>query len=133
MAKRITRNEFEESLGAFKPTGYSVVVVKNDADADAAAQALRDAGFAADDVYQYTSAELHPKLDAAMRNASGAAGFGYEIVLMRRYLSLSTQGAGFLLVYSPDDEQIAKVKEVAKRFAADSAVHYGRLVNEDLV
>ena len=51
-----------------------------------------------------------------MRNASGAAGFGYEITLMRRYMTLAGEGAGWLIVYSPDEAQVAQVTEIAKRF-----------------
>ena len=68
-----------------------------------------------------------------MRNASGAAGFGYEITLMRRYMTLAGEGAGWVVVYSPDEAQVVKVTEIAKRFAALSAVHYGRLLHEDLI
>jgi hypothetical protein len=43
-----------------------------------------------------------------MRNASGAAGFGYEITLMRRYMTLAGEGAGWVVVYSPDEAQVAR-------------------------
>ena len=68
-----------------------------------------------------------------MRNASGAAGFGYEITLMRRYMTLASEGCGWLIVYSPDEEQVKKVADVATRLAAKSAVHYGRFASEDLI
>ena len=81
----------------------------------------------------FTSAELFPDLQEMMRNASGAAGFGYEITLMRRYMTLAGEGAGWVVVYSPDEAQVVKVTEIAKRFGARSAVHYGRLLHEDLI
>ena len=65
--------------------------------------------------------------------ASEAAGFGYEITLMRRYLKLAEAGAGWLIIYSPEDENTEKVTAVASSLKALCAVHYGRLVNEDLV
>ncbi len=68
-----------------------------------------------------------------IRNASDAAGFGYEINLMRRYLALAGEGCGWLVVYAPEDDQVAKVTKIAERFGAKTAVRYGRLVNEDLV
>ena len=113
MSKRMTKGEFQESLGAFNPVGHSVLA------------------FA--DVKTRMSAELFPDLQEMMRNASGAAGFGYEITLMRRYMTLAGEGAGWLVVYSPDEAQSAKVTEIAKRFGARSAVHYGRLLHEDLI
>ena len=68
-----------------------------------------------------------------MRKASEAAGFGYEINLMKRYMTLATENCGWLLVYSPEQAQTDKVTLIAQRFGAKTAVSYGRLVNEDLV
>ncbi|MEO5845893.1 MAG: hypothetical protein ABIQ33_13740 [Caldimonas sp.] len=133
MSKRMTRGELQESLGAFNPVGHAVLALADDQAAGAAAKAFRDAGFAADDILVYTSGELFPDLNEMMRNASGAAGFGYEITLMRRMMTLAGEGAGWLIVYSPDEVQVTKVAAVAKQFAAKSAVHYGRLASEDLV
>jgi len=133
MSKRMTRGEFQESLGAFNPVGHSVLAFTDDKTADEAAKAARDAGFGPEDIIVYTSAELFPDLNEMMRNASGAAGFGYEITLMRRAMTLAGEGVGWVVVYSPDEAQVAKVTEIAKRFNARSAVHYGRLLHEDLI
>jgi hypothetical protein len=40
---------------------------------------------------------------------------------------------GWLIVYTPEEEQTAKVAVVAKQFNARSAVRYGHLVQEELV
>jgi len=133
MSKRMTKRELQESLGAFNPVGHAVLAFADDAAATKARQQLRDAGFADEDLIGYTSAELFPDLADMMRNASGAAGFGYEVTLMRRYMTLASEGAGWLIVYAPEDEQAAKVKAVARATGARSAVHYGRLVHEDLI
>ena len=135
MSKRITKEEFEEmtSLGALKPVDYAILALTNDEVANDAKVALADAGFPADDILKYSSRELFPNLDEMMRTASSAAGFGYEIVLMRRYMGLAKEGVGWLVVYAPDDEATGKVQDVAKRFDARSAVRYGTLMHEDLV
>ncbi len=133
MSKRMTKGELQESLGAFNPVGHSVLAFAEDKTAAEAAKAAREAGFGAEDILVYTAAELFPDLKEMMRNASGAAGFGYEITLMRRYMTLAGEGAGWLVVYSPDEAQVVKVKEIAQRFGARSAVHYGRLLHEDLI
>ena len=133
MSKRMTKGEFQKSLGALNPVGHAILAFASDAVANDARTALLQAGFADEDILQYTSGELFPNLDEMMRKASGAAGFGYEVTLMRRYMTLASEGCGWLVVYSPDEMQTAKVRAVARQFAAKSAVHYGRLAHEDLV
>ena len=133
MSKRMTKGEFQESLGALNPVGHAVLAFADDDVAAEAKSALREAGFAEEDILAYTSGELFPNLDDMMRKASGAAGFGYEITLMRRYMTLAGEGCGWLVVWAPDDKHTVQVTEVAQRFNAKSAVHYGRLVHEDLI
>ena len=135
MSKRMTKGDLDEqrTLGALNPVGHAILVFPSDDVAADARKALLDAGFGDADIISYRAGELFPDLDAMMRNASGAAGFGYEITLMRRYMTLASEGCGFVVVYAPDDEQITKVTEVAKRLGAKSAVHYGRLASEDLI
>jgi hypothetical protein len=129
----MTKSELQESLGAFNPVGHVVMALPNDAAAADAAKALREGGFAEADVISFTSGELFPDLSEMMRNASGAAGFGYEITLMRRYMTLASEGAGWLVVYAPDEAQIGGIVDIAKRLQARTAVSYGRLVHEDLI
>lgn len=130
---RITKGEFQQSLGALNPVGHALLAFESDAQTADARAALLDAGFQSDDLLDYTSAELGPRLTEMMRESSGASGFGYEITLMRRYVTLASEGAGWLLVYSPEEEQTAKIADVAKRLQAKSAVRYGRLLHEDLI
>ncbi|MGZ8260280.1 MAG: hypothetical protein ACXWUL_07005 [Caldimonas sp.] len=129
----MTKSELPQSLGAFNPVGHAVLAFASDEVAAQARQALADAGFADQDLLVYGSGELFPNLKEMMRNASGAAGFGYQIQLMRRYMTLASENAGWVVVYAPDEEQIAKVQALAKRLGARSAVHYGNLAQEDLV
>ena len=135
MNKRMTKGELDamRTLGALNPLGHAILAFANDGVAADAKKSLLGAGFAEDDILTYTSGELFPDLDAMMRNASGAAGFGYEITLMRRYMTLASEGCGWLIVYAPDEEQIKKIAVVAKQFPARSAVHYGRFASEDLI
>ena len=133
MSKRMTKSELQESLGAFNPVGHAVLAFTSDAVAADAKQALLGAGFADGDILTFTSPELFGDLNEMLRSVSGAAGFGYEINLMRRYLTLAGEGCGWLVVYSPEEEQIKQIVDVAKRFVAKSAVHYGRLASEDLI
>ena len=85
------------------------------------------------DILIYQAGEVTPRLREMVRTASEAAGFGYEITLMRRYLALAEAGCGWLIVYAPNDAAAARVTEVAIRLQARCAVRYHRLVNEDLI
>jgi hypothetical protein len=133
MSKRMTKGELQESMGAFNPVGHVVLAFADDKAAGEAAKAIGEAGFGADDILVFGSGELFPDLKEMMRNASGAAGFGYEITLMRRYMTLASEGAGWVVVYAPDDAQVERVKEIATRLGARSAVSYGRVLHEDLI
>ena len=135
MSKRMTKSDLEaqRTLGALNPVGHAILAFASDAVAAEAKRSLLGAGFADADILAYTSADLFPNLDVMMRNASEAAGFGYEITLMRRYMTMAAESCGWLIVYAPEDEQLVKVKAVARQFAARSAVHYGRFASEDLI
>jgi hypothetical protein len=134
--KRVTKAELFQSMGTldtFIPVGHIVLAFADDATTRQAARALADAGFDAADVLVCTSAELEPPLNALLRAASGAAGFGYEVTLLRRYLDLASQGAGWLVVHAPQDDAAEKVGEVARRFDTRAGVRYHRLASEELI
>lgn len=134
-AKRLTRAELTDadSLGAFKPVDHVVLAFADEAAADRAAQALRARGCADEDLLALASRELRPLLERMLRESSGAAGFGYEVTLMRRFIDLATEDAGWLVVYAPGDEQVERVRAVARAHGARVAVRYGRLVSEELI
>ena len=132
-AARMTKDHFAQTLGAMNPVGHVVLAFADDRVAAEARSALLDAGFGDDDVFGYSSAELEPRLDEMLRAASGAAGFGYESTLMRRYLSLAQENVGWLVAYAPEDDGAERVAEVARRLKANCAVRYHRLASEDLV
>ena len=110
-----------------------MLAFKDDALTADAVTALHAAGLADEDILHYLAVDATPRLRERVRTASGAAGFGYEITLMRRYLAFAESGAGWLIVYAPTDAAVHKITEVATRFHALCAVRYHRLANEDLV
>jgi len=134
--KRMTKAGLIESLGTlgtFNPVGHIVLAFVDEAAAASAAQALHEAGLEAADVLAFSSAELRPPLEALLRASSGAAGFGYEVTLVRRYIDLANQGAGWLVVRAPDDDVTGRVQAIARRFEARAGVRYHRLASEELI
>jgi hypothetical protein len=131
--KRMTKADHPQSFGAFKPVGHVVVALPDDLAAAQAVRALRNAGFEAEDILQYTAAEENDEMDRMLRHASDFSGSGYEVSLMRRYKQLAEQGASWLIVYAPDDERAARVADTVKAQGALMAEKYHRLVIEDLI
>ena len=131
-AKRLTKEDIRNSP-ILNPVDHVVLAFDNDDITAQAVEALRDARFTDQDILAYTAAEATPRLQERVRAASGAAGFGYEIVLMRRYKKLSAEGCRWLLIYAPSDEEGETVGDIARRFGSPMAVKYHRLVEEDLV
>jgi len=131
--KRLTKEDIRNTTGILNPVGHVVLAFPDDAITAEAVQALHAAGFTPEDVLVYTAAEATPRLRERVRTASEAAGFGYEITLMRRYLSFAEAGAGWLVVYAPSDGAAAKVAEIGRRHGARCAVRYHRLASEDLI
>jgi hypothetical protein len=131
--KRLTKEDIRQSIGILNPIGHVVLAFEDDAVTAEAVAALRAAGFAEEDILVYRAEEATPRLRQRVQTASEAAGFGYEITLMRRYLAFAEQGAGWLIVYAPDAAAVQRIVEVAKRFHALCAVRYHRLANEDLI
>jgi hypothetical protein len=132
-AKRLTKEDIRNTTGILNPVGHVVLAFKDDAVTGEAVAALHVAGSAAEDILVYRAEEATPRLRERVQSASEAAGFGYEITLMRRYLAFAEQGAGWLIVYAPDDAAVQRIVAVAKRFQALCAVRYHRLANEDLI
>ena len=109
-AKRLTKDDIRNTTGILNPVDHVVLAFKDDAVTAEAVAALRAAGSAEDDILVYLAQEATPRLRERVRTASEAAGFGYEITLMRRYLALAERGAGWLIVYAPDDAAVQSIR-----------------------
>jgi hypothetical protein len=131
--KRMTKADHPQSLGAFKPVGHVVLAMPDDERAAQAVRALREAGFEAEDILEYTAAEEDDEMDRMLQHTSDFAGFGYEVSLMRRYQELARNGASWLIVYAPELERSERVGAVARRFGALMAEKYERMLVEDLL
>lgn len=131
--KRLTKEDIRNASGVLNPVGHVVLAFADETATAQAVAALHAAGFADEDILAYTASEATPRLRERVRTASEAAGFGYEITLMRRYLAFAEAGAGWLIVHAPSDGAAQRITEAARRFDALCAVRYHRLANEDLL
>ena len=131
--KRLTKDDIRNTVGVLNPIGHVILAFPDDEVTAEAVRALQEAGFGGVDVLVYTAAEATPRLRERVHTASQASTFGYEITLMRRYLSYAEEGAGWIVVYAPSDEAVGRLVEIARRFNARCAVRYHRLASEDLI
>lgn len=131
--KRMTKADHPHSFGAFKPVGHVVVAMPDDVRAAQAVLALRQAGFEAEDILEYTAEEENDEMDRMLRYTSDLAGFGYEVSLMRRYQEMAREGASWLIVFAPNEAKGQRVAEVVKGHGALLAEKYHNLVIEDLI
>ena len=133
MSQRLTKADLPTSLGSFKPVDHVMVALPSAEQARAFTEDLAGQGFEPADILQFGAEEGQNEMADMLQGASDFAGFGYEITLMRRYLTWSREGCRWVLVYAPDDDRAEKVKDVALRHEAPMAVKYHRLAVEDLI
>ena len=133
MNDTITKDALPTSFTAFNPIGHLMLGLPSTEHLEALRAALRANGWPSESLVEFTPREGVEEFAEMIDNAGPLVGFGYEITLMRRYMTLAGEGCGWLVIYAPDEKHTAQVTEVAKRFNAKSAVHYGRLLHEDLI
>jgi hypothetical protein len=121
------------TFGVFKPVDHVLLSLPTTADADAAAQALIDAGFKSADIVRYSPDEMREQAESDIQNASPLASLGQDLNLVKEQLELALQGQSFLLVHASEDAQVERVTEVARRCHATRAQRYGTLVVEELL
>ncbi len=133
MSDTMTAEALPTSFGVFKPVGHVMVGLPTQDQADALVVALHGAGWDSASVLHFAPHDAVPELRAMVDAAGPAAGFGFEITLLRRYLSLAESGYRWLLVKVADSDQAAAVAALARPCGATLAVHYRLLVVEELI
>src|SRR5262245_43113555 len=133
MTQAMRKDEVPESFGVFKPVGHVVLAFADDNELRGAYQALLKAGFGQGSLVEYTAEEMQTQIDHELQVATGAAGFGYEINLLKLHKQLADQGHGWLIVHAPEESEWTEVARIAKQFHASAAHRYGKLVVEELL
>ena len=133
MSETLTRDTLPTSFGTFKPVGHVMLGLATIKAVEALEAALRQAGWPEDALLRFLPGDSVKELTAMIDAASGAAGFGYEITLLRRYLGLAEVGVRWLLVRVDGTESAARVAELGRAQGAMLAVHYRLLTVEDLI
>jgi hypothetical protein len=129
----VNTNDKTEAFGVFKPVGHVIVAFAQAADAEAAHKQLQREAFTADDIRAYTPEQMKNQADIDIEQAGVLAGIGQELNLVKAHRELAAQGYSFLVVKATNDEATQRVADIARRFHAQRAQKYGRLIIEELI
>ena len=126
-------DDHSTAYGVFKPVGHVVVAFPTAADCDAANAAYLDMGVTAQDLTRYTPEQMVEQVAQNVASAGPLASLGQELNLIKAHGELARQGSSFLVIRANEQALIDQVAEVAKRFHASRAQHYGMLLIEELL
>lgn len=126
-------NTMAGSFGVFRPVGHVMVGLPLPSQLRALVRLLRGAGWPADALLRFDMQQAEPELQALVDDAGVLAGFGFEVTLLRRYLSLTREGYGWLLVRAEDARRARAIAAMARDCGARVAVHYRTLSIEELI
>jgi hypothetical protein len=119
-------------FGAFYPTGYIVTAFEEYEDAQQTRQDLLTGGYEERDCALHTAQEV---AEAAQRNIEDTglmARVGKSAAAVKKHLEAAQQGATFLLVYAPKDDDAERVMNAVGDKPVMLAHRYHHLVIEDL-
>ena len=133
MSHAATLETLPTSFGALKPVGHVLLAFASASQRSLVQTGMQLDGWADDAVLEFEPQESVQELSQLIEHSSGAAGFGYELTLMRRYLDLAQTGHVWLLVKVDGDPQAQRIASLARLYGARSAVHYRLLTIEDLL
>ena len=122
-----------QSFGVFNPVGHTVIAFRSEGDMRAAMPLLGKRGFSDADWVSYSAQEMIAQVDAELQTASPLAAIGQDLNLVKAHRALAEEGCSFLVVETPDSEQVKSVAQVANTLKAAAAQHYGRFIVEELI
>jgi len=119
--------------GTFYPSGYSMVMYPDEAQAQAAARALAEAGFEGDAVYFIPASTVLSQIGPTVATADEPLpSAGTEATAVRTYARLAHEGHVGLLVRTQSDKDRDRLTAVLEKTTPSVAQRYRRLVIEDL-
>jgi len=129
--KKMTKTHVLKSFGLFSPTGHIVLAFKTGQDADKAREKLLAAGFAEEDITQWSAAEVLEHVKKTRASAAWALDIGQERAQLDKYFALAKQGSGFLVVYAPSESESQRVLTLVRDLGLQLAEKYNRLTLEE--
>jgi hypothetical protein len=126
------KKRFPTSFGVFSPTGFVVMALASEGQAERARQLLITSGFAPEDVTHYNKDEVMAELEESEEQSESPVQIGQEVAKVDEYLDLAKQGCGFLVLHAPKDEDAKRAVAIVKPLGLKFAEKYNRLTLEEL-
>jgi hypothetical protein len=130
--KKLTKRSFPRSFGVFSPTGHAIIALATDDDAEEVRQMLLRNGFGEEDVTHYNKNEVLWEFERSEEHAVNLFKIEQEVAKFEEYLELASQGCGFLVVHTPEDEVAKRAVQIAMAFGLKFAEKYKRWTLEEL-
>jgi hypothetical protein len=119
--------------GMFYPVGHMLVALNNEGDARKVQDDLERSGFAAADCRHYTSEEMASLAGKKLnRNSGFLATLGKSDEIVQRMLDAAKDGAAFLLIHAPHDDEAARAMESVRRVPFRFVHRYHSLAIEEM-
>lgn len=130
----------DTSFGTFYPKHYVLAAYPDDATAGRAGDALRAAGFAADDVVSASGAEVVARSEAETAHQGALTRLREQWSRLytdgsaesKRLLDLAGQGAAFVLAYAPEEDQTNRAAAALRPLGPEVLRYFGTFTVTDL-
>lgn len=132
MTDKLSRPDFAvpaEPPLTFRPLNHLVIGFPDDETSQRAAQALAQQGIA--EAHAVASNDMRLRMAQLLEAVEHSA--GDEVLEMRRFLSLSADGYGWLVVPASGELPSARIVAIVEPLGARLAVHYGNGRISDLL
>jgi hypothetical protein len=130
--EKMTKAEMPTSFGVFSPTGHIMIAFESDVVARKARQTLIDGGISPDRITYYGGAEALSQIEGSRESDNKIFQLGQEEEKVKRYTELAKQGAGFVVVYAPSDDETKNVMDLVRPLKPKFAEKYNLLTLEEL-
>lgn len=119
--------------GAFYPSGHSMVMFPDAADANRIGHQLLDNGFSGDEIYLIPPHVIIEQITPTVRDTDNPLpSAGTDAATVRAYTKLAREGHTALLVRTRNEEAANKLMEFVRTVPYSIAQRYRTLVIEDL-
>jgi len=129
---KMSKGEMPTSFGVFSPRGHIMIAFESNAVAQKARQTLIDGGVSADRITYYGSAEALSQIEGSRETDNKIFQLGQEEEKVKRYTELAKNGAGFVVVYAPSDDETKQVMDLIHPLKPKFAEKYNLLTLEEL-